>query len=170
MKYPDKASNADREYQLMKEQEVISESELELARAAWEREHSPHDPYDYTTYPGWTPSDARALTGLPKLFANGYRWEMDESGWHRIVDDQGRGGDWSDYTHYAVSPDGNYLVFTQYYSGGVPVEALIEMKVIAAVPETDPMDALMMTGLPELQERKPDAPSIKSNPAASSAV
>lgn len=122
-------------HQYNKEQDVIADfenKELEAAQTKWEKAHSPHELNDLTTYPGWEPSHDRALTeGFPKLFDNGYRWEVDERGDHRIVDEQGRGGDWTGYQYPAKSPDGRHMVCTQFFLGTYPVEALIELSIAA---------------------------------------
>jgi len=110
------------------------EEELNKEQEAWEKSHSMHDLLDHRTYPGWEYSEARPQSGGVTLkFANGYTWEVDEHGWHRIVDDKGLGGPWSSYDSIAYSADGNYICLTQYYLGCLPVEALLEIKVIACL-------------------------------------
>ena len=79
-------------------------------------------------FPKWTSSEARPLTGKPKLFENDYTWEMDEMGNHRIVDQGGIGGDWAGYASPAVSPNGEYVCFTAYFEGSLLPEHLIRME------------------------------------------
>lgn len=78
----------------------------------------------------WVSSEARSLTGEPIQFANGYSWEMDEVGNHRIVDDQGRGGDWACYNSIAASPDASHIVVSRYFEGLIPTEHLLEIRMV----------------------------------------
>ena len=79
------------------------------------------------TFPGWKPSKTRKLTSEPIRFANGMRWEMDGSGFHRIVDAEDRGGDWVPYQSIAISPCGEYVALSAYYDGGLPCETVMKI-------------------------------------------
>jgi hypothetical protein len=50
-----------------------------------------------------------------KKFKNGYSWEMDGKGLHRIVSSSGDVGDWALYSGVAVSSDGEFICVSQYY-------------------------------------------------------
>jgi hypothetical protein len=86
------------------------------------------DIQDLTRHPDWEPSESRPLTVSPVRTEAGYAWEMDEAGWHRIVDPQGRGGPWAAYQSPAVSPEGRHVAFTQCFEGLVPCERVIELR------------------------------------------
>lgn len=82
----------------------------------------------------------RKLTGEPKRFPNGFRWEMDETGNHRLVAPDGTSSGWTSYASPAIHAD--HIIFTAYYSvtlaekmdkpDGLPfAEELYELRVVA---------------------------------------
>jgi hypothetical protein len=69
-------------------------------------------------------SEARALTQAVRA-SNGVTHEIDGKGMHRIVLEDGKGGNWALYESPAISPCGNYIAFTAYFDGDLPVEKII---------------------------------------------
>jgi len=74
------------------------------------------------------PSEKRKLTGAPLNFESGFSWEMDEKGNHRIVDENGNGGQWALYDGIAISLCGQYIAASSYYAGSIPNETVIKIK------------------------------------------
>ncbi len=106
--------------------EALEKAQAE-ASAAFDR-HAINAP---EKWPGWEPSETREMTdGHPVFAISGMRWEMDAAGNHRVVDADGRGGDWSGYESPCVSPCGNYVAFTGYWEGSLPIERLIRIEVV----------------------------------------
>jgi hypothetical protein len=78
---------------------------------------------------GCEPSESRPLTdGSPVYYADGYRWEMDQHGCHRVVDHAGAGGPWIPYEQPSFSQDQTRVAFSQYYLGSAPCEQVLRLE------------------------------------------
>jgi hypothetical protein len=96
---------------------------------------NPHTINPPQNWPDWKPSESRRLIGNPVRFTNGYTWEMDQEGNHRIVTADGKGGDWISYRFIAISPCGQYIAMSHYYACDLPAERLLKIEAIDYVPE-----------------------------------
>ena len=75
---------------------------------------------------------ARPLAdGYPRPLPEGYSYEVDERGDHRLVRSDGAPGPWAGYAQPALSAAGTRAVFSQFWEGTFPTEKLVRVEEVA---------------------------------------